>query len=826
MKRLGQLTLWLIFLGALGCGSSKDEPSSKPLPIAPPSPVVAKKPDVQAAPEPPKLSMSLRLNDPGVIGPGIADLHEILDWTIVQGDHVQIDQNQVIQPVSPGKTELEAKSKDGRIYKLDLQVLEADNRSFAEDIVPLLSRYGCNSGGCHGRLEGQNGFKLAIFGYAPADDYTTIIRGGEGRRIDRISPKNSLILQKASGTVPHGGGRVLAPDSADFKRLASWVEAGTPESTGKNRRIKKLRVVPDVVRTDKPQPFLIQAIAEYDDGTSRDVSSWASWRTLDDRIASIDTFGRGHALEPGETSVVVRFGSLIQALPVQFSGKPLPEQVFAVLDNDSLIDKLVLKHLRELQIAPSELSDDATYLRRVSLDLVGRLPEPAEIRRFVKDNAPDKRQAIVKSLLNDADFQKYWSLKLGDLLQVTSGRQGNAAPFYLLWIQDQLAADVAWDKLVRDLLTTRGDPATRESAAAAYSLVNGDPLLASQLSAQRLLGVRMRCAQCHDHPFDVWTQTQAHAFAAFFAKVRPAAPTPGQMMARPTVAFFPEGEVRHPRTNEVLTPQVFAGNQPKIEPNTDPLPALAEWMTSPDNPMLAKAAVNWLWSQFFATGLVDPVDDLSAANPPSNPELLDALARRFQELKYQIKPMIEEIVASHAYQLSSKSNAGNVHFARLNACQAPRPLTAQQLADALAKATGVPNRFTNKPTGTRAIEIQDPATPSTLLDTLGRCNRNEICGNSGAGTDLNLRQSLVWIASDTVDSKVGALSGYVKQLLDLQPAPDEIVENLYLRTLGRYPGKEEASHWSGILEQSTNRVESVEDLFWALLNSREFLFNH
>lgn len=825
MLRSRKLIYLAFFLSVLGCGKSSqttESPSALKIESKATTPTV----NANLKPQKNPLTLHLKLNDPGVNGPLIPELTQINQWLLIEGSSVWVDQNQLIQPIKAGHSRLEAKASDGQTQTLEVDVAEPEGIDFSNDIVPILTRQGCNSGGCHGRLDGQNGFKLSLFGYAPSDDYLAIVRGGLGRRIDRINPQESLFLKKATGQVPHGGGQVLATTSADFHRLLRWVKTGALESSYKKRSLKSLRLVPDLILAEKPASFQVHAFVEFDDGSSRDVSSWATWRTLDDRIASIDAFGRGSALEPGETHLVVRFGTLVQTLPVRFSGTPLLSGSYDVLDSESNIDILVAKHLKSLQIAPSGLADDATYLRRVTLDLVGRLPEPAEIRRFVKDQSPEKRSLVVAGLLEDADFQKFWSLKLGDLLQASTARQGNAAAFYLLWIQDQLSKELAWDKMVRALLTTRGDPSTRDQAAASYSLVNVDPVLASQLTAQRLLGVRMRCAQCHDHPFDVWTQTQAHSFAAFFAKVRPTGPTNGQMMARPQISYFPQGEVRHPRTGALLSPQVFYGKQPEIKPDSDPLPALADWMTSPENPLMARAFVNWLWSQFFATGLVDPVDDLSAANPPSHPEVLEALSKRFQELNYQIKPMITEILKSRVYQLSSKPISGNQLFSRLNAFQAPRPLTAQQLADALAKSTGVPNRFNNKPTGTRAVEIQDPAVASSLLDTLGRCDRTEICSSSSPASSLNLRQSLIWIGSDTVDAKVGALSGYVRQLLDLQPEPEEIIENLYLRTLCRYPSADESKHWSRIIQESDSQPETVEDIFWALLNSREFLFNH
>ncbi|MFM7130456.1 MAG: DUF1553 domain-containing protein, partial [bacterium] len=628
------------------------------------------------------------------------------------------------------------------------------------------------------------------------------------------------------GQIPHGGGQALSPRSADYSRLLAWVAGGVPEKSGKGRKLKNLKMIPDLIRVTKPEPVTVLAIAEYDDGSARDVSAWSVWKPLDESVATIDANGRAIVHEKGESAFVVRFGSLVRTAVVQFADKPLPETVYEPLTSENGIDKAVVSHLRSIGIAPSPLAEDGVFLRRISLDLVGRLPEPAEIRRFVKDADPEKRSKMIDQLMDDADFNKLWSLKLGDLLQISSGRQGNAAAFYLLWLQDQLDRRTPWDEVIRQLLSTRGDPATKAEAAAAYSVENNDPVLASQLAAQRFLGVRIRCAQCLDHPFDVFTQTQAHQFAAFFAKVRPGQPMPGQMMARPKVAFFPQGEHRHPLTGEKLEPAVLSGNQPNLKPDADPLPALAGWITDKANPMMPRAISNWLWAQFFQAGLVSPVDDLSAANPPSHPELLDYLGQRFVRLGYQLRPMIREIVTSWTYQLSSQSTADNARFARLNAFQAPRPLSAQQMADALAKSTGIANRYPNKPTGTRAIEIQDPTTASTLLETLGRCDRREVCSAGPGTSSLSLRQSLMWIGSDTVDSRVGAVSGYLRQLMELSPDSAEVIENLYLRTLCRFPSKAETEHFSRQIEAAPDKGEVVEDLFWALINSREFLFNH
>ncbi len=821
-------SLALIFLSLLGSSCGKpDKPEVQNIPVIAPSMEVVGPATGAALAEPMVIpELVLTLLDPGIVAPLGLD-GSASAWKVRQGNALEMDRDALFQPVRPGPAILESIGSQGQVQLQPVRVVEPESVDFTNDIMPLLTRHDCNSGGCHGRLDGQNGFKLSLFGYAAEQDYQAITRDSAGRRIDRMRPVSSLILLKASGRVSHGGGQAMSASSADYDRLKRWLEAGASEGNPNGRRLKSLRVSPTTIQASESGKFTAHAIAEFSDGSQRDVSAWSDWKSLDDRVAQADQFGRLKVLEPGETDLVVRYGSYVTTARISYAGPAIGPGVFESLASGTFIDKAVASHLQSLNIEPSPLADDSAYLRRATLDLVGRLPEPVEIRRFLKSTDREKRRKVVEDLLMDSDFTKFWSLKFGDLLQISTARQGNSAPFYLLWLQEQLDRGTAWDKIVRDLLTTRGDPASKQQAPAAYSLENIDPVAASQSTAQRLLGIRLRCAQCHDHPFDVWTQTQSHQFAAFFAKVRPIAPSPGQMMARQRIGYFADGQVLHPLTQKSVSPLVLSGNQPLIKPDTDPLAALADWITSAENPFMTRAFVNWLWAQFFATGLVDPLDDLSAANPPSHPALLDALARRFIELKFQIRPMIVEILQSKVYQTASQPTLTNARFARLNAFQAPRMMSAQQLADSLAQATGMPNRYTNKPTGTRALEIQDPATPSALLDTLGRCGRVDSCGSGiGGSASSSLRQSLLWISSDTVDGKLGAPSGYLRQLLDLEPEPVEIVESLFLRSLCRFPTDSEKQHWSSAIQASPNRPEIVEDLFWALLNTREFLFNH
>jgi hypothetical protein len=465
----------------------------------------------------------------------------------------------------------------------------------------------------------------------------------------------------------------------------------------------------------------------------------------------------------------------------------------------------------------------------VTLDLTGEQPTPESIRRFLADTDADKRLKEIDRLLKMQEFLWFWRIKLGDLLQISPARQSNGAYRYQAWIDRCLAENRPWDAVVKTLLTAIGDPNDIDTGGPVNYAVDAPMATAqAELTAQRFLGLRMRCAQCHDHPFDVWTQDAYYGFASFFAKVQTGAP--GMMAMRTTVSINPKGRVVHPRTNQEVPPRQLDGKIVTVAEKADPRQALAEWITAADNPYFARATVNWVWAQLFGKGLVDPPDDMSRANPAVHPELLDALAKHFVAHKYDLKDLIRTIASSEAYGLSSAVTAGNERDTRLFSRHLPRPLTAHQMADALAQATAVPNLFANAANSRdvserKAIRISDPTTASVILDTFGRCPRTETCSATPTPS-LSLRQALLLIGGDVIENKVSSLNGYLASALKLELEPEELVENLYFRTVCRAPTAEELSHWSAELKHASARSEAAEDLFWALLNSREFAFNH
>jgi Protein of unknown function (DUF1553)/Protein of unknown function (DUF1549) len=832
-RRAAAIGLAVILVTA-GCGDRRD--TSKSTVVAPTlaTVIATPKPRLYLLPETIKLAPDAfgfqALVEEGTSAgePGRDVTHEVV-WSVEPGAPVEVDGG-YLRALRPGKATLKA-SKGEQTVEAAVEVLGESQRPWdvAEDIVPVLTRAGCNTGGCHGRADGQNGFHLSLFGYDPASDFGSMSRQEGGRRLSALVPESSLFLLKASGTIPHVGGPRITPGSPEYSLLASWIRDGAPMSQGKTHgALTGLRVEPAEIRFDGPGSRQVRVVATYADGHTRDVTRQAIYKVNDDSAASVDPQGHAKLLRRAETDLIVRFGPRVVSSRLTTVINPDLKYDFAARKRANLIDDLLFKRLESLRVPPSPAASDAAFLRRITLDLTGQQPRPEQVREFLADKDPAKRAKLVDILFRERDFTRFWQIKLGDMLEITSARPQIAASagLYQAWVNARLADNTPWDKMVRTLLTAVGDPSLREEAPATYALEAIDPKEQAEKTAQRFLGLRMRCAQCHDHPFDVWTQDDYFGLAAVFSKVSLGSTNvPGQMMNRPKVQVNPDGQLEHLRTKKPAEPRLLSHQLVKSDPKDDPRKALADWITSPENPYFARAMTNWVWSQFFGRGIADPPDDLSASNPPVHPELLDALAKHFVEHKFDLRDLIRTIVTSEAYAMSSGTIPGNEGDTRFFSHQLPRPLTAHQMVDALSQATDVGISFNNRPGIRRAIEVPDPATASTILDTFGRCNRQNGCA-SVQTPSLSLRQALLLIGGDVIESKVTHLNGYLANLLDLKPTPEEAVENLYMRTLCRPPTAEELSHWSAELKNAASMREAAEDLFWALLNSREFAFNH
>jgi hypothetical protein len=754
------------------------------------------------------------------------DVTSLVQWTLEPAGLATIEPGGYIRRRAPGVVTARATlGKRVAVSKITLALRADRSWDFGQDIVPIFTRAGCNTGGCHGKADGQNGFHLSLFGYDPAGDFAALARDGGQRRLSRLAPEESLFLAKAAGRVAHGGGPRFLLGSAEHQTLLGWVRDGAPEQRGKTHgAVVRLSVEPEVVRLSEPGTRQLRVMANFADGHQRDVTRLASYRVNDDSAASVTPQGRVVLLRRAESDLTVRYQSNVLAMRLSTVINPNLSFDFSKLKRRNFIDDELYKRLESLKVPPSPPAGDAAFLRRVSLDLTGQQPGPEEVRRFLADRGPEKRTRLVGELLARPEFVLFWRIKLGDLLQISSARQGNGAYRYQAWIDACLAKNRPWDAVVSTLLTAVGDPNDLETGGPVnYAMDAPEANVQAELTAQRFLGLRLRCAQCHDHPFDIWTQDDYYGLASFFAKVERS--NGRAMMGRVTVTINPKGQVIHLRTKQPSSPRLLDGKAVTVAAKDDPRKALAAWITAPDNPYFARAMANWVWAQLFGKGLVDPPDDMSRSNPPVHPELLDALGRHFVASKYDLRELIGTIACSETYGLSSATVPGNERDTRLFSHHLPRPLTAHQMADALAQATDVPNRYPGAEPTRRAIQVPDPMTASSILDTFGRCSRVSVCASTPA-PPLSLRQALLLIGGDVIESKVSSINGYLASALKLELEPEELVENLYYRTVCRPPTAEELSHWAAELKAASSRREAAEDLFWALLNSREFAFNH
>jgi hypothetical protein len=808
---------------------SATDARDKAAPQAKPKASLAMRP-AQATLEPGDLGLQLVVEGPGLHG-GRRDLTSQGKWAAEPAGIVAVEPGGYVRPLKPGKATVRAEFAPelGTSEAVVTVVAEEDRPwDFAEEVVPIFTRFGCNTGGCHGKADGQNGFHLSLFGYDPEGDHMALTRDSGARRLSPMNPDDSLLLRKATGRTPHFGGMRLAANTDEYRTLRAWIAAGAPLKRGKTHGpLVSVSVEPSEVRLDEPGPQQLRVVARYTDGHERDVTRLATYRVNDDTTASVDTAGKAVLLRRAETDLVVRYRASVLSSRLATLINPDLSFDFASLPRNGVIDVELFKRLESLRVPPSPPASDAAFLRRVTLDMTGEQPDPDEIRKFLADADPDKRLKLVDKLLTSREFVLFWEIKLGDMLQINVGRIGNGAYYFETWIHAQLEKNTPWDKVVYEMLTALGDPTDKyKGGPINYALDGPDPKVKAEQAAQRFLGLRIRCAQCHDHPFDVWTQDDYFGLAAIFAKAEMNGPAqPGAMMGKPVVKVNPEGQVEHLRTKKPADPRLLDGTPVEVAKNEDPRKPFAEWMIKPENPYFARAMANWTWAQLFGKGIADPPDDLSRANPAVHPELLDALAKHFVEHHFDLRDLIRTIVTSQAYALSSATVPGNEHDTRLFSHQMPRPLTAHQMADAIANATDVPNRFLNRSRDTRAIEVNDPTVRSTILETFGRCARTNGCA-AVSTPPLSLRQSLLLIGGDVIESKIASLNGYLANLLEFTTEPDAIVENLYLRTVCRPPTEDELKHWTTELKQASSLRDASEDLFWALLNSREFAFNH
>ncbi len=693
---------------------------------------------------------------------------------------------------------------------------------FIRDVAPVLTKAGCNAGACHGSFQGRGGLRLSLLGFDPKADYEALAKEARGRRVFPAAPEQSLMLRKATLAMPHGGGRRLDPDSDEYRLLRDWISRGlsAPSDT---TRVVRLHVTP----TDAPLANMgrvaLQVQSEWSDGQSRDATRWALYESSDDQVASVSATGHVTAHGPGQAAITVRFMGQVAAVSVSVP--------FAVLADSppfqpsGFIDELVSAEWRKLGLGSSAESGDAEFLRRAHVDLTGTLPQPREVREFLASTDPAKRQKLIDSLLERPEYVEYWSLKWSDLLRVhrrALGEKGLGS--FAGWIRAAMRENRPVDKMVREILAAEGNLYT--SGAAAFFYIDQTPQDLAETTAQVFLGVRLQCARCHHHPFEVWSQDDYYGMAAFFAHVRRKdTGDAGRWGGAQLVRLGGADKITHPATGRPVAPRALGQASPAPEPGGDPRRVLAAWITAPENPMFARNIVNRNWGHFFGRGLVDPVDDLRATNPASHPALLDRLAADFVAHGYDLKHLIRTITTSRAYQLASEPNADRDVDGRFITHHVVRRLTAEVLLDAINQATETDERFENTPLGTRAISLPDPAVASYFLDTFGRPRRTTAC-ECERGTRPDLAQTLHLANSPAIHQKVTAPEGRVARLIKAGKTDAEIIEEFYLATFSRHPDADELQQATRLAASAPSRQEGLEDLLWTLLNSGEFALNH
>jgi hypothetical protein len=699
---------------------------------------------------------------------------------------------------------------------------------FEREVLPALSKAGCNQGACHGTPTGKAGFRLSLRGYNPVLDFMTLTREAGTRRVNPIEPEASLILLKGSGSLPHQGGQRFTPTSLPYRIVRDWIAEGLKPEPGSAPSVLRLEVRPAQRVLDAPaREQQLVVLAHDSDGTVRDVTRLARYSSSDETMATIDSFGlvRKKARR-GEATVLVHLGSQVATSRLVFL-EPVRDFVWSDPPENNFIDRHVFAKLKLLRIAPSGLSDDATFARRVFLDTIGLPPTAVEVRAFLADARPDKRARLIDALLDRPEFVDFWTLKWSDRLGCNQRFVGfKGAYSYHRWIRDQVAANVPFDKFVRTLVTAKGSNYTNPPASFYRRLRN--PEEAVESVSQLFLGVRMQCAKCHNHVSERWTQNDYYGFAAFFSQVRfkNGPQTYEQYNKEETVYLKPGAEVIHPRTGASMPPKAPLALASSPAPGDDRREALADWLVSPSNPFFAKAAVNRLWFHLLGRGIVDPVDDMRDSNPPASAELLQALAEDFVSHGFDTRHTIRTILNSRTYQLASTPNAFNAEDARYFSHAAVRLLSAEQLLDAVSQLTGVNEKLFHLPAGTRAVQIPDGEFSHPFLRTFGQPPRSVAC-ECERGSDSTLEQALQVVGGRTVHDKIRAPGNRLGALLAAPIDHARVIEELFLAALGRSPDSAERTLALTSFERpGADRRLAAEDLLWSLINHPEFLLQH
>lgn len=699
--------------------------------------------------------------------------------------------------------------------------------TFELDIEPILTARGCNSGPCHGKSGGQNGFALSLFGFDPNFDYEAIVRAGRGRRVSAATPDYSLLLLKGTAEVPHGGGKKLERDSEDFATLVRWINNGFPRSTSTDRQLTQITFDPPPHAMTAESKEALKVIAHYNDGSTRDVTTNCSFQSNEPAIVSVKFDGSLQASKfPGEATIMARYMGRIATWNTSIPRpNPIGADQYAALPVNNFIDTAVWNKLKQLNILPSAPIGDAGFLRRAYLDVIGRVPTAEETESFLNDSNPNKRAALVDTLLERPEYADFWANKWADLLRPNPYRVGIKATMSLdHWLRDAFRQNLPHDEFAKRLITARGS--TWRNGAVTVFRDRRSPDEIVTMMSQLFLGIRLDCAKCHQHPFEVYSQKDFYSLAAYFARVgyKGTGLSPPISGGEEIVTLSNRGEVKHPRTGEVLSPAPLYGTAEPVAENEDPRAAFVRWLTAADNPYFHRVAVNRVWADLFGVGIVDPVDDLRATNPPSNPELLDALAEQFRKDGLDQKKLLRWIMTSHVYSLSSIPNESNASDGRNFSRHYRQRLRAEVMADAIVDITEVPTQYQGMPEDARAMQIWTHRTESDFLDAFSRPDPNQDppCERM---TEATVVQALHLMNSNRLQEKLSNDNGRAARLAASDMSPEALVRHIYLTIYNRLPTAEEMMT---ILPEFSvadrSRRQVIEDIMWSLINTPEFIY--
>jgi hypothetical protein len=701
----------------------------------------------------------------------------------------------------------------------------AGEPNFELDVMPVLTATGCNQGACHGKARGQNGFALSLLGFDAAFDYSSIVEQAHGRRVFPAAPDNSLLLRKATLAVPHGGGERIKPGSAEYEIVRRWIATGMPRAGASAPSLDQIVVEPEPHVMPAESVEQLQVLAHYSDGSVRDVTRLTNFTSSEPGVVSVEGGLVRAGKLPGEATLTIRYMNHIvpwnTAIPIEGA---VDANLYASLPRRNFIDGHVWDKLQTVGVVPSEPAADHTFLRRAYLDVIGRVPTAEEARAFLADKSPVKRDELVEALLARPEYADYWANKWVDLLRPNPYRVGIKPTMALdAWIREAFRENRPYDQFVRELLTAEGS--AWRNGAATFFRDRRTPDEITTVVSQLFLGVRLECAKCHHHPFEVWGQDDFYSLAAYFSRVAHkgegiSAPISG---GEEIVYVAESGSVKHPITGEVLPPRPLFGEAPPIADGEDPRIALAAWITSPENKYFAQVAVNRVWAELMGRGIVDPVDDLRATNPPSNPALLESLADDFREQGYDLKKLIRRIMTSEVYALSSTTNPRNVSDTRNYSRHYRTRLRAEVLLDAISDITGVPEEFRGMPQGTRSMEIWTHRVESLFLDAFGRPDPNQDPPYERQ-PDSTIVQALHLMNAPDLHKKVSYEHGTAAKLAASDKPAEAVVEELYLLLYSRLPTSAESTEVSAAFAAMPDRRQATEDLMWALMNTPEFMF--